>query len=57
MNISTDHTTKKLDAKHAKFMIIEVISSHSYHLDTPPGIHDVFHSYLLHPTSYDPLLS
>ena len=27
--------------------MIEVIGSHSYRLDTPPGIHNVFHSQLL----------
>jgi hypothetical protein len=56
-NIRTDRTTKKLDAKHAKFTVTEVIGSHSYRLDTPPGIHNVFHSQLLRPASSDPLPS
>ena len=33
----------------------EVIGSHSYRLDTPPGIHNVFHSNLLRTASTDPL--
>jgi len=56
-NIRTDRPTKKLDAKHAKFTVTEVIGSHSYRLDTPPGIHNVFHSNLLRPASLDPLPS
>ena len=27
--------------------MLEVISSHNYKLDTPPGIHDIFHISLL----------
>jgi Integrase zinc binding domain/Chromo (CHRromatin Organisation MOdifier) domain len=56
-NIRTTRTSKKLDAKHAKFTVIEVVGSHSYRLDTPPGIHNVFHSKLLRPASSDPLPS
>ena len=56
-NVRTDRPTKKLDAKHAKFTVTEVIGSHSYRLDTPSGIHNVFHSNLLRPASYDPLPS
>jgi hypothetical protein len=56
-NIRTDRPTKKLDAKHAKFTVTEVIGSHSYRLDTPPGIEDVFHSQLLRPAAMDPLPS
>src|SRR4030088_1636997 len=37
-NIKTDRPSKKLDARHAKFTVTEVIGSHSYRLDTPPGI-------------------
>jgi hypothetical protein len=49
--------TKKLDTKHTKFTVTEVIGSYSYRLDTPLGIHNVFYSNLLRPVSYDPLLS
>jgi len=56
-NIRTNRPTKKLDAKHAKFTVLEAIGSHSYRLNTPPGIHDVFHSQLLRLASYDPLPS
>ena len=54
-NVRTDRPTKKLDAKHAKYTIIEAVGSHAYRLDTPPGVHPVFHSKLLRLASYDPL--
>jgi hypothetical protein len=56
-NIRTTRQSKKLDAKQAKYTVLEVIGTHSYRLDTPPGIHNVFHSQLLRPASNDPLLS
>lgn len=56
-NIRTDRPAKKLDAKQAKFTVTEIVGSHSYRLDTPPGIHNVFHSKLLRLASYDPLTS
>ena len=54
-NIRTDHPSKKLDARYAKFTVTEVIGSYSYWLDTPPGIRNVFHSNLLYPAATDPL--
>jgi hypothetical protein len=54
-NIRTDRPTKKLDAKYAKYTVVEAIGSHSFRLDTPPGIHDVFHSKLLRLAATDPL--
>ena len=33
------------------------MGSHSYRLDTPPGVHDVFHTQLLRPDASDPLPS
>lgn len=56
-NIKTARVSKKLDHKNAKFTVKEIIGSHSYRLDTPPGIHNVFHSMLLRPASYDPFPS
>ena len=37
--------------------MIKVIGSHSYQLDTPLGIHNVFYSQLLRLTGTDPLPS
>jgi hypothetical protein len=54
-NVRTKRISKKLDAKNAKFTVLEEIGSHSYRLNTPPGIHNVFHSQLLRLASYDPL--
>jgi transposase InsO family protein len=54
-NIRTNRPSKKLDAKNAKFTVIEVLGSHSFRLDTPPGIRNVFHSKLLKLAASDPL--
>ena len=56
-NIKTYRPSKKLDAEYAKFTVIEVIGSHAYRLDTPPGIHNVFHTSLLKLASIDPFPS
>jgi hypothetical protein len=56
-HVRTDRTSKKLDARSAKFKIIERIGSHAYRLDTPPGIHNVFHTMLLRPASTNPFPS
>lgn len=53
----TECRTRKFDAKKAKYTVIEVIGSHSYRLDTPPGIHNVFHSQLLQLAGTDALPS
>jgi hypothetical protein len=44
-----DRPLKKLDAKYAKYIVIEIVSSHNYRLDTPLGIHNVFYTRLLKP--------
>jgi hypothetical protein len=56
-NIRTERPTRKFDAKNAKYTVTEVIGSHSYRLDTPPGIDNVFHSKLLRLAGTDPLPS
>ena len=37
--------------------MLEVVSPHAYRLDTPSGIHNVFHTALLRPTASDPFPS
>ena len=56
-NIRTKRPCKKLDVRNAKFTVLEMVSSHSYRLDTPPGVHNVFNVSLLHPAASDPLPS
>ena len=56
-HISTDRPSEKLDFKHAKYTIKAVIDPLTYRLDTPPGIHNVFHVDRLHFASDDPLSS
>ena len=56
-NVRTTRTSKKLDWKNAKYIVTEAIGSHSYRLNTPPGIHNVFHSNLLRTAATDPLES
>jgi hypothetical protein len=54
-NIRTDRPCKKLDQRHAKFTVQEVCGSHTYRLDVPPGVHNVFPTRLLHPANENPL--
>lgn len=56
-DVRTRRPSKKLDVKYAKYTITEVISSHAFRLNTPPGIHNVFHSSKLKLASTDPLPS
>jgi hypothetical protein len=52
-----DRLLKKLDVKYAKYIVIEIISSYSYRLDTPLGIYNVFYIYLLKLAKSSPLPS
>lgn len=56
-NIKTDRPSKKLDWKNAKYQVQEVIGSHAVRLNTPQGIHPVFHVDLIRPAGEDPLPS
>lgn len=56
-NVRTDRPSKKLDWKNAKYTVQEMVGTHSVRLDTPLGIHPVFHVDLLHLASDDPFPS
>lgn len=56
-NINTDRPSKKLDWKNAKYHVQEVIGSHAVRLNTPPGIHPIFHVDLIRPAGNDPFHS
>ena len=52
-----DRLSKKLDAKYTKYIVIEIVSSYSYRLDTLLGIHNIFYIRLLKPVKLSPLPS
>lgn len=54
-NIKTKRPKKGLDHRFRKYTVIEVMGSHTYRLDTPTGIHNVFHTKLLRPAATRPL--
>ena len=56
-NVKTDRPSKKLDWLNAKYEVTELVGSHACRLNTPPGIHSVFHVMLLKRAGDDPLPS
>jgi len=57
-NLMIHRPSKKLSNKFERpFRIIKIVSSHSYQLELPDdwSCFDVFHTYLLHPATNDPL--
>ena len=56
-NWRTDRPSKKLDWIATPYRVIERVGTHGYKLDTPPGVHPVFHISLLKRRSDDPLPS
>lgn len=56
-NISSLRPSKKLDWRNLCYTVKRAVGSHAYELDTPPGVHPVFHTSLLRPAADDPLPS
>jgi hypothetical protein len=56
-NVKTDRPSKKLDWLNAKYTVTEIVGSHACRLDTPPGIHNVFHVSLLKRAGENPFPS
>jgi hypothetical protein len=52
-----DCPSKKLNTKYAKYIVIEIVSSHSYRLDTLLGIYNIFYTRLLKLAKLSPLPS
>ena len=56
-NVNLERPNKKLDWRNLPYTVTEVIGPLSYRLDTPPGIHNVFHATLLRKIGTDPFPS
>jgi hypothetical protein len=56
-NVTTNRPSKKLDWVALPYRVTGLAGSHAVRLDTPPGIHPVFHVDLLRRASEDPLPS
>jgi hypothetical protein len=48
---------KKLSERYQQFSVVKAIGQNAYQLDTPQGIHNVFHTTLLLPVAHNPLPS
>ena len=54
-NIYIKKLYKKLNVRNTKFIVLEIVSSYSYWLDTRLGVYNVFNISLLYPAVLDPL--
>jgi hypothetical protein len=52
-----DRPSKKLDTKYIKYIVIEIVSSHSYKLDILLRIYNIFYIRLLKLVKSSPLPS
>lgn len=56
-DIRTDRPNRKFSARSAKYTVLEQVSPYAYRLDTPEGIHPVFHVDKLRLAATDPFPS
>ena len=56
-HVKTTRPIKKLDWIALPYRVLACIGTHAIQLDTPPGIHSVFHVSLVKKAAEDPLLS
>ena len=56
-NINTTRPIKKLDWITLPYRVLECVGTHAVRLNTPPGIHHVFHVSLVKKAGADPLPS
>ena len=56
-HVKTNRPSKKLDWLALPYTVLRTVGSHAVQLNTPPGIHPVFHVQLLRRSGANPLPS